>query len=168
MGGMMPMGGGGGGLPLGESDLESARRSGALPTPGRTRLPIHRGLKDPALGEKHGGTEKSDQDGALKDPPAGAKPETKPAGTEGATPPQEVTAGTGQVAPTGQPAPADTTVKLPNGATVTADSAALAKAGRRRAGGRAGRRRLPAGRHQLVPGRSAGDRTGEPFAAGLR
>ena len=131
MGGMMPMGGGGGGLPLGDigSGIGSAIR-GATDAGKDSATDPAGDLKDPALGDKHGGTEKSDDDGAVKDPPAGAKPETKPAGTEGATPPQEVTAGTGQVAPTGQPAPADTTVKLPNGATVTADSAALAKAGR--------------------------------------
>lgn len=129
MGGMMPMGGGG--LPLGDigSGIGSAIRGGT--DAGKDSATDPAGdLKDPALGDKHGGTEKSDDDGAVKDPPAGAKPETKPAGTEGATPPQEVTAGTGQVAPTGQPAPVDTTVKLPNGATVTTDSAALAKAGR--------------------------------------
>jgi Domain of unknown function (DUF4226) len=132
MGGMMPMGGGGGGgLPLGDigSGIGSAIR-GATDVGKDSATDPARELKDPALGEKHADTEKSDDDGEVKCPPAGAKPETKPAGTEGASPSQEVSAGTGQVAPAGQPASADTTVKLPSGATVTADSAALAKAGR--------------------------------------
>jgi hypothetical protein len=133
MGGMMPMsgGGGGGGLPLGDigSGIGSAIREAT--DAGRDSATDPAGdLKDAALGEKHGGAEKSGDDVAVKCPPAGEKPETKPAGTEGASPSQEVSAGTGQVAPTGQPASADTTVKLPSGATVTAESAALAKAGR--------------------------------------
>ena len=132
MGGMMPMGGGGRRITVGGHRIWNR-----LGDPGRYRrreglgLPILPGTsKTLPWAISTAAPRNPTDDGAVKDPPAGAKPETKPAGTEGATPPQEVTAGTGQVAPTGQPAPADTTVKLPNGATVTADSAALAKAGR--------------------------------------
>lgn len=123
LGGMSPFGGmGGGGLPIGDlgSGIGSAIRDASH-------------TSDPLSDDTHEAHKVTDT--ALKDPAVDEHPETKPAGAQGATPAQEANAGGGQVSapaqqPTGAPAPPDTTVKLPSGGTVTAENAAVAKAGR--------------------------------------
>ena len=136
LGGMMPFGGGGGGmpgggLPLGDigSGLGSAIRDATHAGDPGAEDPDS-ALEDPAAGDKHGLDQQSDDPAALKDPPAGDPSETNPAGTQGANAPSEQVAAEGGKVDPPQQAPADTTVKLPSGATVNADNAALAKAGR--------------------------------------
>lgn len=129
--GMMPaMGGGGGGLPLGDigSQIGSAIRGGAADGPKDP-------LTDPALNEQHADHKadtKDNQSGDLKDPPVG---ENKNASTNPAAGPASTTMPNAPEAQTGQATPAappveDLKVKLPSGDTVTADNAAIAHAGR--------------------------------------
>ncbi|KMV22052.1 DUF4226 domain-containing protein [Mycobacterium heckeshornense] len=124
LGGMSPFGGGmgGGGLPIGDlgSGIGSAIRDASH-------------TSDPVSDDTHEAHKATDA--ALKDLAVDEHPETKPAGTQGATPAQEANAGGGQVNPSAQqppgaPGPPDTTVKLPSGGTVTAENPAVAKAGR--------------------------------------
>lgn len=129
LGGMMPnMGGGGGGLPLGDigSQIGSAIRGGAADAPKDP-------LADPAVNEQRSKTEtKDNQNGDLKDPPVGENkntPTNPAAGPAGTTTPNAPEAQTGQATPAA-PAAEDLKIKLPSGDTVTADNAAIAHAGR--------------------------------------
>lgn len=127
--GGMPFGGGlGGGIPLG--DLGAGIGS-AIRDAGTHGDPADKpdDLKDLAQTASHGsksdGSEKSDQ---LKDPPTSG-PDTKPGAGPGTASPAGAAAGPAQAPPPPAPPP-DTTVKLPDGSTVTVDNPAVAKAGR--------------------------------------
>jgi hypothetical protein len=142
MGGMSPFGGGGlgggAGLPIG--DIGSAIGS-ALHDAGHNSDGTQSGDKPDDLKDQSDPS-KSDQPNShdpakpdpLKDPDTGKTDGTKPAAGTGDAPPPAAAAAPGQV-PAPAPTAADTTVKLPDGTPVTADNAALAKAGRTVLGG---------------------------------
>lgn len=130
LGGMMPFGGGlGGGVPLGDlgAGIGSAIRDAGTHEDSADRADD---LKDPVQTRSHTskteGSEKPDQ---LKDPPSSGQ-DTKPAAGPGTAAPASAAAGPAQAPPPAVAPPPGTTVKLPDGSTVTADNAAVAKAGR--------------------------------------
>jgi Domain of unknown function (DUF4226) len=135
LGGMTPFSGGlGGGVPLGDlgAGIGSAIRDAGAHGDSADKADD---LKDPMQTRSHAsksdGSEKPDQ---LKDPPTSGQ-DTKPAAGPGTTAPASAAAGPAQAPPPGAAPPPDTTVKLPDGSTVTVDNPAVAKAGRAVLGG---------------------------------
>lgn len=138
LGSMMPFGGPsmGSGVPLGDigAGIASALRdAGQGGTPDGGDQPDE--LRDQEAASKKDSEQPAKPD-QLRDQDSG-DPQTKPAGASTNAPPANGEAAPQQVAASVEPPPPapDTSVKLPDGSTVTADNAALAKAGRAVLGG---------------------------------
>lgn len=129
LGGMMPFGGGlGGGLPLGElgSGIGSAiRDTGTHGDPADNAGELTDSDPITSHRSKSAALQNPDQ---LEDPPT-TGPDTKPAAGAGAAAPAGAAAAPAQAPPPPDPPP-DTTIKLPDGSTVTVDNPAVARAGR--------------------------------------
>lgn len=127
LGGMLPFGGGmGGGIPLGDlgSGIGSAIHDAGSHSGDPADKPDE--LKDPVQTKSDAAKTDESAPDQLKDPPTSSM-DTKGAAGPGTAAPTGADAAPAQAPAT---APAETTVKLPDGNTVTVDNPAVAKAGR--------------------------------------